>query len=145
MGKDKLDFLKVSIAERLKNIDSKRIYYRRQAFSAYILTAVLSAITTILLGLKIPELNEFVRISALVITTVITVISAYNAFFNNKELWIANNIARNRFYKLHFEIEYAEKAPDTISDEVVTGFKNSYQEILDDLNATWQKTRRNEK
>ena len=142
---EKLEFLKQSIDELQTRINSSRLYYRKTAYSLYISAAILSAITTILLGLNIDILKDYVRIIALILTTVITVINAYNAFFNNKDLWVAYNTAENSFRQLKFNIEYAEKGVDTMPIDIIDGFKKNFQDILDELNATWQKSRLNAK
>jgi hypothetical protein len=138
---DQLAFIKEMITERLADANSSRLYYRQHAYRYYISTTVLGAFTTILLGLNIEALKETARIGALIITSVVTIFNAYNAFFNNKELWVANNAAVNRFYQLNFDIAFAEKNPTKITDEDVLLFKKRYQEILDELNTTWQKNR----
>jgi Protein of unknown function (DUF4231) len=138
---EQLDFIKKMIMERLADADSSRLFYRQRAYRYYISTIVLGAFTTVLLGLNIETLKETARIGALIITSLVTIINAYNAFFNNKELWVANNSAVNRFYQLNFDISFAEKNPTKISDEEILIFKKRYQEILDELNTTWQKNR----
>jgi hypothetical protein len=138
---EQLDFIKKMIMERLADADSSRLFYRQRAYRYYISTIVLGAFTTVLLGLNIETLKETARIGALIITSLVTIINAYNAFFNNKELWVANNSAVNRFYQLNFDISFAEKNLTKISDEEILIFKKRYQEILDELNTTWQKNR----
>jgi hypothetical protein len=145
MPLEKLEFLKACIDQRLVRIDSHRIDFKKRAFKSFILSTVLSAITTILLGLNIPSLAEVVRITALSLTTTVTVINAYNSYFSHKELWIANNIAKNRLLQLKFNIDYAEQGEQSISDSQIENFKKNYQDILNDLNATWQKNRLNQK
>lgn len=139
---EQLELLKSKIDDRINGINSRRLYYRRQAFYAFIGTAILSALATVLLGLQSQSRYiETIRISCLIITSIITIINTYNAFFNHKELWIANNNALNKFYELKFNIEYFEKESQPWDMQSLLIFKQTYQEILNDLNQIWSKTR----
>jgi hypothetical protein len=139
-AKEKIQLLKEAIEKRIQSVDSKRLFYRKQSFKMFTASIILSAITTVLLGLKIPELNEFVRLTALVISTVLMIINGYNAFFNYKDLWLANNMARNKLYSLQFSIEFMEKG-GAITDDNASSLKNTYQDIIDELNAGWDKSK----
>ena len=140
---EKIMFLKEQIGERLKKTDSSRVYYRRQSFRFYMLTAILTGITTIILGLNLHDADyaEIVRVTAIIITTFVTILNVYNAFFNHKELWVAYNNATNRFHQLKFEIEFAETGGTAIDEAGAEAFRKNYQDIIDELNATWQQNR----
>src|SRR6476469_144366 len=98
-----IELLKTKIADRIQGANQRRNGYRKKAFYAFISTAALAAFSSVLLGLDVgDEWKESVRIGALVISTIITLINTYNAFFNHKELWVANNQALNKFYQLNF-------------------------------------------
>lgn len=130
-----------SIAERIENFDQKRIYYRHRAAKAYFSTAILAAISTILLGLNINGWADIIRITVLIITTLITILNSYNTFYNYKELWIANNDALNRLYALNFNMNFFLKGGIVLTVEILKGFKDEYQSILDELNQVWHKSR----
>ncbi len=142
-----LEFLKENIEERINRIDGARIDYKNKAFAAFISSTVLSAITTILLGLRIDDSpgKDIVRITALILTTTVTVIGAYNSFYSHKELWIANNIAKTKFLQLKFNILYDEQGAAPILEKDIDAYKKTYQDILNELNGTWQKNRLNQK
>ncbi|MRG43910.1 DUF4231 domain-containing protein [Chitinophaga sp. SYP-B3965] len=142
MTNEQLTFLHDQIEQRIKGIDSRRLRYRNAAFRIFMSTAILAALSTILLGLNVQnEWSEFVRITTLVITCVITIINGYNAFFNHRELWIANNDALNRFYALRFRIEFREKEGTPLTATEIESFRAEYQAILNELNQVWQRTR----
>ena len=142
---EKLEFLKQEIAARLIHMDSSRLFYRKMAFRMYFGAAVLGAVTTVLLGLNIEGIREVLRISALIITATVTVINAYMAFFNHKDLWLAYNLAQNRFKTLQFEIDFTEKGGGELTMDQVLHFQAAYQSIIDELNNTWVKSRTPEK
>jgi hypothetical protein len=100
-------------------------------------TSVLAAVTAIILGLNVQQsMQVVVKTAALIISAIITVINAFNAFYNHRELWIGNNHALNRFYKLKFDIAYCEQG-GTVTQQDVNGFRDTYQNILDELNEDW--------
>ncbi len=136
-----LQLLKDKIDKHIKNINDSRIYYRTKAFSLYISTTVLSALVTVILGLGIHDLDAYSKGISLLLSALITVLSAYNTFFNHKELWTANNNALNKFYELRFNIEFREQGASPLSQTEVDDFRKNYQLILDELNATWAKSR----
>ncbi|HLP65510.1 SLATT domain-containing protein [Flavobacterium sp.] len=142
---EQLQLLKEQIEIRIRNIDSRRIYYRKRSFFSFISTSVLAAISTLLLGLNFMNWKEEIRICVLVITSLITVVNTYNSFFNYKELWVANNDALNQFRELNFNIEYFQKGKVEIDDATLTAFKNQYQTILNELNQVWHKSRLDKK
>ncbi|WP_262711794.1 SLATT domain-containing protein [Pedobacter frigiditerrae] len=78
---------------------------------------------------------------ALIISGCITVISAYNTFFDNKGMWIAYNNALNEIYKLKLEISFAEKQGVPVDDKTIESFKNQYQDILDKVNNKWTESK----
>lgn len=141
MTNTKLDFLKKSIEARIEGINDRRLFYRRQSYYVYLSTASLAALTSILSGLKFPQISEIVRIITMIVASAITLINTYSAFYHHKEMWVANNEALNKFYELKFNVEFYENDISSITDEKVEQFKNSYQVILNELNQSWYKTK----
>ncbi|NQX43330.1 Protein of unknown function [Pedobacter steynii] len=140
MENEQLTFLKGSIQKRIEGIDGRRVYYRRSAFNTYITVAILSTLVTIVLGLNLQDYKEEIRIIALLISSLVTIVNYYNTFFNFKTLWVANNEALNRFYALRFAIDFFEKGAD--QDVLkIKAFSEEYQRILDGLNQEWKKSR----
>lgn len=141
---EQLAFLRASIEDRLKGSSGRSRHYKRYAFSIFISTAVLAAVSSILLGLKLqdPAQAEVVRITVLVISSVISIATVYSAFFNHRELWIANNDAVNRFYKLRFKMDFREKSKEPLTPVEVEEYAKEYQTIVDDQNQAWERSRR---
>lgn len=139
--KEQLIYIKDSLDKRIESVNKKRIFYRKWSFIVLFSTAFLAIISSILLGLNSKLFAEATRITVLIITSIISLISVVNAFFNYKELWLANNTARNRFYELKFKIELFEKSEENSSLAIIESFANVYQEIINDLNQSWIKAR----
>jgi hypothetical protein len=141
MDNEQLILLKDMIQKRITSIQSKRKFYRKMSTRTFIGTAILAAMSTILLGLHIETYANEIRIIVLVITSIISICATYNALFDYKDLWTANNEALNRFYKLSFDIGFYEKGTPPLDLTAIAGFKAEYQSILDDLNLVWQKSK----
>jgi hypothetical protein len=137
MENEQLKFLKEQIEQRATSLNNSRLYYRKIAFWTYLSITILAALSTIILGLNIAELKDIPRIVVLIITGFITVISAYNTFFDNKEMWVANNNALNELYKLKFDLSFRERQKIDIDDNTVEEFRQQYQDIHNRLNKIW--------
>lgn len=141
MENEQLNYLKELIKERITSVSGSRNYYRKGAFKYIIGTAFLAALNTVLLGLHFTNWENEIRITVLVMSAIITIVNTYNAIFNFKDLWIANNDALNGLYELRFNIEFYEKGIDPLDLAQVEKFRLSYQKIHDELNSNWHKIR----
>jgi len=137
----KLEFLQAEIEKRIKGFQSSRDFYRRRAFLVTIGTTILSAATTVLLGLKIAECNETIKVVAMIITALISIISAYNAFYAPKELWLVNNEAINKMYSLHHHIKYELSGKTSYDANLVNRFDQLYSDLLKEINEDWRNKR----
>lgn len=136
-----IDFLTSLIEESINSFCSRRKTNKNKAFYMQIAVTILASISTIILGLKIDRLEEFTRISALVISTSITIISGVDAFFNHKRLWITYTDALNAMYSLRFDLNYRLLGGLILTDDELENFKKRYQAILDASNEKWMKLR----
>lgn len=141
----RLEFLKKEIAARRFGLVRRSNYYQATAFWPFMISVVLSAIVTVLLGFNDPGLRETFRLTALGLTAIVTIANAYNSFYSNRQLWVANNKALNRLYRLIFDIAYSEQGDHYVSDTETEAFRATYQCILDELNAAWEKNREGKK
>jgi hypothetical protein len=142
---NRLEFLKGEIDKRIKSFESKRDSRRNQSSLLFMISAVISAITTILLGLNIANMQDYFKMIALGLSATATVINAYNSFYSNRELWVAFNRAINELLHLKFNIEFAENGINPIVDQDIEIYKTTYQKILDEVNESWRKNRSIEK
>ena len=139
---EQFSLLKDQILKRIENFDKKRISYRRGTARTYFSTAILAALSTVLLGMHIDGWAEPVRVIVLIITAFLSILNSYNAFYNYKELWVANNDALNKLYALGFSMDFAAKGKNPLSDQDIQAFKDQYQSILNELNQVWYKSRK---
>jgi hypothetical protein len=93
----KKDWIVNRLDELIASFSKKRIRNRKRSLFLYIIITILGGISSILLGLGIEEIKDYMRISTLIISAIITVAGAYSTFFNNRGLWIKYTNASNVF------------------------------------------------
>lgn len=143
----KVKFLKVQIAERIQGFTERRNSNKHKARNFHVSITVLGAISTIILGFNFSNLEYLAFFEgqtkniALILSALITVVSAYNTFFDHKGLWVNYTTTRNSLYNLDFEIDYYLEGNEYIEKEKIENFKERYNEILDQANHKWTKLR----
>ena len=153
-AKQKLSFLVEEIKRTCEGSNVRRLDYKKKAFRSYMATSMLAAVSVIILGIKfesvtflgiVLDISTYAKTTALVINASISVINAYNMYYDHKDMWIANNKTMNALKKLIFDIEFAQTGTGAITLEQITKWKDDYQEIMDNMNATWEKFRAEKK
>jgi hypothetical protein len=150
---NQLNFLKTEIGKAILSTSVDRTSYRRKAVRLYMSTSLLAAFTTLILGLNLHSLHFWwgydlnleiwSKRIGLFFTAFITVINAYEVFYNNKELWVSNTQSGNKLHALKFDIEFNEQDTAKLTLEQLGKWKDTYQSILDERNSTWGKFRGN--
>lgn len=136
-----VDFLKSQLENTIHSLYDRRSDNRKKAFRLQIATTILSSVSTIVLGLKIEGKEEHTRIFALIASTLITVITAIDAFYNHKRLWLTYADSLNAMYALRYDLDYRLSAPAEITPEELNKFRDRYQLILNANNEKWMKMR----
>ncbi|VTU28668.1 hypothetical protein SRS16CHR_04312 [Variovorax sp. SRS16] len=148
-----LAYLYRLIEERLATRLESASWYRRTNFLAQMATTVLSALITVIAGLKSwwftpVGLTSGTATAAasdvvLFLSAVVTVVAAAGAFYSPRELWVVDSVNAGKLRALRAKLQFHERAPDfdAMRQELVdTGFLE-YQAICDDYNAEWLKIR----
>ena len=145
--KTKVDFLLAQIDDRIRGFTKRRNNNKYKARNFHILVTLLGAIATVVLGLDLMKyegmsfFQDNSKNIALIITAGVTVVSAYNTFFDHKGLWVNYTVARNDFYSLRFDIDFYLKGNKKIDPDRILQFKDRYNEVLDRTNQKWTKQR----
>jgi hypothetical protein len=139
----KLTFLLENIDYEIGDTFKSHKYYRSMALWPFMISSALSALVTVLLGLNnFLCLKEWFRVSALLLTAMVTVLNAFSAFYKNRENWVAYTVAETQLYKLKFDIDYDGQDGHLMTDAEVNVYKQRYQKILDELNNAWRHNRK---
>jgi len=143
---DKLEYLLTEIDRLVKRYRYESAKFKKVAFRLKIISVLLAAIITILLGMKIGNnddvQNTFSNI-ALILGAAITVLSAYEAFFDPRALWLRETVTFARLKDLQRDILFwrSGKDPEDIDVEILDTFKLKLDYILEDTLKYWMKVR----
>lgn len=138
------EYLHRQIADRLKQLDSSIQYYRWRHYRYQSGTVVLSALITVVSGLRLTILPESAASNiVLVLGSVSTVVAAFGAFFSPQQSWHLNAEIYGRLRALQADLEFAERGSGFAGSEgaAVEKIFAEYQAILADYNRKWQELR----
>lgn len=141
---EKLNFLESEVAASTSVLTKKRDASRARAFAIRISTVILSGTITILLGLRLGTKAEAVLGNvALVCGAMITVISAIEAFFDHRSLWIRRTMTMSRLQNLQRRISYYRSGSDNgdLRLEDIDLFLDEFDEILKEYRESWLRIR----
>jgi hypothetical protein len=123
--------------------DSNR--YKKTALILRVTSVFLAGTITVLLGLKLQsaELKDLFSNVALVLGSVITVLAAYEAFFDPRSLWVRETVTFARLKDLQRDVRFwtAGVQPDAVDAEILEMFKRRLDRVLDDSLKYWMKIR----
>ncbi|MFF0391694.1 SLATT domain-containing protein [Kitasatospora sp. NPDC004615] len=142
----KLEWLGAELDNELVERRRRRDWDRRRALTLQLATVSLSALVTVLLGLKVgePLASELADV-ALACGALVTVLAAWAAFFGYRTLWIQRSDTVHRLTSLRrrlalMKAEYGDAVP---VPEQVGLLVDEYQRILEDDHDSWVRLRRN--
>jgi len=125
----KLDILLNQINNSIKEYRIKRQQNHRPALLFKILTTGLASVVTILIGMKVSTAySEWLNNIALVISALMTVVSAWNSFFDYTELWVYYTKSEEDLKILKDEIEFTLGGNAHLSMDDINFFSNRYFE-----------------
>ncbi|WP_067521076.1 SLATT domain-containing protein [Alloactinosynnema sp. L-07] len=129
---------KIESAQRYAH--GRKHRFRWKSVTVRLTTLVLSAASTIILGLQ--NLDPWTG-TAFSLIAVVTVVAALEPFFAWRSLWVLMEEASYRFHRLLDELEYyvAANEPDTLDIQRVREMHDEYQRIWEKLSSNWLKNR----
>ncbi len=141
---EKLEILKAEINERITYLMQKRFFNRRKAFRLKILSVSFAAMITVLLGLQgIGQVETILKNFALMLGASITVVNAYEAFYDHRSLWINQTVTLSLLQNLKRDIDFYASGIESTEIEIrqLEEFKERYNNILQDHLRDWLKLR----
>jgi len=140
MADEKLAILRAQIDHSVKWFRDARRRNRRNAFLLRFGTAALSAATTVVLGLQgFETYRVLLKNVALILSASVTVIAAWESFFNHRELWVRYTATLGLLRGLQSDLEYA--CAGNIQAEGLDVFHDRLNAILRETNASWLQLR----
>lgn len=143
----KLDLLVTNITASVKEYSSKRNKNKNPALIFKVLTTLLSAIVTILLGFNFQtigygtEFNGWTANIALSISALTTVVGVWGTFFDYNKLWVKYQVVVLELEALLKDITYIREGNSNIQMRDVNFFKKRYNTVLADVRGFINKVR----
>lgn len=141
---EKVKILKQEMDDRIKYTARKRVSDKKRAFGIKILAVCFAASVTVLLGLKVNEnLAGILQSIALVLSAVITVLNAVEAFYDHRSLWIRRTVTLSKLYALRSELNFVTAGVEESEIDIksLERFLRRYERILQDDLRSWLKMR----
>jgi hypothetical protein len=142
-GESPEQYVERLITQEIQGFDSSRQFYRRGFFYFTLGTAILSAMTTVLIGMsKIYSSQAWLSALALATSAGITIINAWDGFFRNKDLWVQKTDSWMSLQNLQSNLQLAKlKAGGSLSPEQVDEFYKRLEKIVMAEHELWKKVR----
>lgn len=140
---ERLNWLQKEVDDLVGRYHRESARYKKQAFRLRIVSVCLAAIITVFLGLKLRNtvlVEQFSNV-ALILSAAITVLSAYEAFFDPRALWVRETVTFARLKDLQRDLRFWASGldPEAIDIEMVNKFKFRLDSVLEDTLKYWMK------
>ena len=126
----KLNIIKSKIEKDITFYKKERKKNKIRAFSIRVVSTLMAAVVTILLGLNIEGLEKTFNTFALVISGFLTVIGILQKLLDSKDLWVQYTSTVAKLEGLLFSIEYLEEGKNALRLKDVEYVKLKYDKIL---------------
>lgn len=138
------ELLKKDVAAIIKRAQAGRKDDRRKAAFIAIYMGVVSAITTVCIGIVTfvsDKYSNLFGIVSLLSSASVTVVAAWDGIFHHKKLWINWVVMLNELYELENDIRHTEATSNVVTQEQINTFYSRYKKIMRDTNERWYKIR----
>ena len=143
--KERLDCLSKELNLLVGRYARECVRHKNKALALKIASVLLATSITILLGLKFPDNQLRAELSdiALVLGGLITVLSAYEAFFDPRSLWVRETVTFARLKDLQRDLRFwAAGLEDEEADpKELERYKRRLDRILEESLKYWMKIR----
>jgi hypothetical protein len=127
----------------IAKFESDRHRHKTLALGLKMAASALGALATVLLGWEAPgDFAPLLKNLALIMTALITVVAAYDAFFEPRKLWVRETFVLNSLRDLNREFEIKKAINDLAPDELA-GFSERFHEILRKSLGEWVQDKAN--
>src|SRR5436190_6166026 len=120
---DRLVCLQRDVDDLVARYQKDCLRYKREAFRLKIVSVFLATIVTVLLGVKLQNMYLITLFGnlALILTAAISVLSAYEAFFDPRALWVRETVTCARLKDLQRDLRFwaSGQEPEVIDAETL--------------------------
>lgn len=144
MESEKSKQLATVLETLMKGFKSDRDRHKFTGLWIKLSTAILAAVATVLLGWQDVSASKWPQNIALVLSASISVIAAYEVFFEPRKLWVRETFVLSTLKDIERDLEFEVAGPVEISDEKVDELKNRIDDVLKQSLDEWLKDKRTE-
>jgi hypothetical protein len=135
-----LEFLRTELNNNIDGFRAVAAKSKKRALQMRISMATFGSFTTLLLGLKSSPLfvgydSEFSAI-ALVISALIPILTAWDAFVDNRWLWVSYTAAHTSLSRILEEVDFAS-AKGSVSEEQLGNFHDQFKRAIQAATDSW--------
>jgi len=143
---EQINCLKNKIKESIDDASRKTRQNKIKASIIKVVSLLLSATVTILIGWNSNPFRELMNNIALTFASMVTLLSAIEPFFNYRALWIEHEEATWRFYSIRDDLEFylAGRELSDVDRRELAEFHSRLRHTWDELSKKWLKFRRTE-
>ena len=145
IGREKDDLLSRLIDTSIGRVRTKRNYNKFRASLLHASTVVGSALVTIFLGLRLETAALDLKQAAFVLGAVITVLNAFEPYFNFRSLWIEHDEALADLYQLREDLDFLTAGSAADAEDFTAALdelKERHAAIWSRLSRKWLQFRR---
>lgn len=143
---EKLKVLQKELDSHIKRTSRARVNNKNKAFGLKVLAVCFASAITVLLGVKVTE--DWAKVFqnlALILSAIVTLLSAFEAFYDHRSLWIQGTVTLSQLAALKNEADFfaAGRTQQVGNDDIskLDGFRNRLEQILQDELKAWLKMR----
>ncbi|WP_095204183.1 DUF4231 domain-containing protein [Mesorhizobium carmichaelinearum] len=141
-----IEWLRTRLKQHADSFDRGRLWNRRQAFYFTLGASVIGASTTVLIAIQQNDLlsekwKSTASILSLLTSAFVSILAAWEAFFDPRWLWVRYTSTLNSIYELSDQLEYLSKKENEPSAEIVDKLYERLALTLQQTNSEWEKKR----
>lgn len=138
----KVEFLEINIEKQIEAFRGRRTKNKQSAIRVQVSSTILSATTTVLLGLTDVGNPTLLKNLALCASALVTLLGTWDVFFNYRNLWIRFNSTVTELLSLQTDLAYLLcKGIENVKEEDLDFLYQRYQLILEATNKNWSELR----
>jgi hypothetical protein len=146
--KNKIEFFQQDLNKQRRTYQDYQKDNKKKAFRLKMSATALGLLTTVLVGLQLPEntpegITLILKNVALLTSAAVTFFTAVDAFFNHRALWIRYTITLSLLEVVKTQLDYliagSGQAP---REKDIDQLFERYRSILEETNSSWTELRK---
>lgn len=136
---DQINWLREHLKGLLKRYQADRNRHKHTALWVKIAVAILASTATVLLGWTYAPLEDVFKNIALALNALITIVTAYEAFFEPRKLWVKETEVFSKLKDLERDLLFELEGNANVPANALEAYKNRITEILKESLSGWTK------